>query len=134
MTNYKLIKDFGIAKKGDILTYNEHSNSYSIQHTMDNDTFFTSSYMEINPDAINTFIEEGVLIPIDTDEKAAKGKTIKEVTEYICSLLNQYAHDYEELLKEFEAGNVQPCVKVEAETVYFNLTKVLKSILKYIDE
>ena len=45
-----------------------------------------------------------------------------------------YTKDYNELMKDYNEGNVQQCVKVEAETVYHNLNKVLNSIKDLLDE
>lgn len=53
---------------------------------------------------------------------------INTTVEFIDSLLKQYEDDYKEVTQKYKEGKVQPCVKVEAETVYFNLTKVLNKI------
>ena len=53
---------------------------------------------------------------------------VSKTVEFIDTLLDTYAKDYEEMKKKADKGEVQPCVKVEAETVYYNLTKVLTKI------
>lgn len=53
---------------------------------------------------------------------------ISATVKFIDSLLNQYEDDYKEVMQKYKEGKVQPCVKVEAETVYFNLTKVLNKV------
>ena len=49
-------------------------------------------------------------------------------------MIDTYTKDYNELMKDYNEGNVQQCVKVEAETVYHNLNKVLNSIKDLLDE
>ena len=41
-----------------------------------------------------------------------------------------FEKDHKKVIEDYEAGKVQPCVKVEADTVYFNMIKVLKEIEK----
>ena len=49
-------------------------------------------------------------------------------------LLEQYENDHNELVEQYNEGEVPQCVKVEADTVYFNMTKVLKHIQGLINE
>lgn len=53
---------------------------------------------------------------------------INNTVKLIDTLINQYENDYKEVIENYEAGKVHPCVKVEAETVYYNLNKVLTKI------
>ena len=57
-----------------------------------------------------------------------KNDKINATVGFIDSLLKQYEDDYEEVMQKYKEGKIQPCVKVEAETVYFNLTKVLNKV------
>ena len=59
------------------------------------------------------------------DQKEDK---INSTVEFIDKLLDQYEKDYKEVMDKYNEGNIQPCVKVEAETVYYNLTKVLNKV------
>ena len=59
---------------------------------------------------------------------------LEKVKEYVNTLIDTYTKDYNELMKDYNEGNVQQCVKVEAETVYHNLNKVLNSIKDLLDE
>ena len=54
--------------------------------------------------------------------------------EYIDILIDTYEKDHKDMLEAFENGDVQPCVKVEAETVYYNMIKILNSIKDKINE
>lgn len=60
-------------------------------------------------------------------EEVEDNKSTK-VVELIDDLVNQYDKDYKEVMGKYSEGKVPPCVKLEAETVYYNLTKVLNKI------
>jgi hypothetical protein len=56
------------------------------------------------------------------------------VMNFIDEKLEQYATDHEALETQYNEGDVPQCVKVEADTVYFNLIKVLNKIKDIIHE
>ena len=64
----------------------------------------------------------------DTEPSSEANETINKTVELIDKLLDTYANDYKEMKDKADKGEVQPCVKVEAETVYYNLNKVLTKI------
>ena len=59
---------------------------------------------------------------------------LKEVLNFIDEKIEQYASDHEALTAQYNEGDVPQCVKVEADTVYFNLIKVLNKIKEIIHE
>lgn len=127
MEGYKVIKDFSFAEKGDVFTKVEDLNLWELQKSevvSDTETYtsmaFDSSTMEelANKDYVIWYSEEAQ----------------KSVGEYVNTLIDTYTKDYNELMKDYNEGNVQQCVKVEAETVYHNLNKVLNSIKDLLDE
>lgn len=131
MEGYKVIKDFSFAEKGDVFTKVEDLNLWELQKSevvSDTETYtsmaFDSSTMEelANKDYVIWYSEEA---QEGVDEK---------VKEYVNTLIDTYTKDYNELMKDYNEGNVQQCVKVEAETVYHNLNKVLNSIKDLLDE
>ena len=77
--------------------------------------------MSISDDIADLYVEEGYLEEVE-DNKSTK------VVELIDDLVNQYDKDYKEVMGKYSEGKVPPCVKLEAETVYYNLTKVLNKI------
>lgn len=130
MEGYKVIKDFSFAEKGDVFTKVEDLNLWELQKSevvSDTETYtsmaFDSSTMEelANKDYVIWYSEEAQ----EDDEK---------VKEYVNTLIDTYTKDYNELMKDYNEGNVQQCVKVEAETVYHNLNKVLNRIKDLLDE
>lgn len=116
---YTFKKDFGFFKANDVLTWDEDLNAFTMDVKEDNS--FRSAM--IDDHTVEGLYEEGILTMVDP-----KNDKIDATIEFIDSLLKQYEDDYEEVMQKYKEGKVQPCVKVEAETVYFNLTKVLNKV------
>lgn len=150
MEGYKVIKDFSFAEKGDVFTKVEDLNLWELQKSevvSDTETYtsmaFDSSTMEelANKDYVIWYSEE---VEKDNNEEVEKDNNedececccdkLEKVKEYVNTLIDTYTKDYNELMKDYNEGNVQQCVKVEAETVYHNLNKVLNSIKDLLDE
>lgn len=75
--------------------------------------------------------DDCIPVPDDTEyikdlEKAATLRT--QTIGFIEGLLDTYAKDAEDVLKEYKEANVPECVKVEALTVYENLRIVLEKV------
>lgn len=149
---YKVIKEFGNAKKGDIFKevvdediFMNPCQVYVMERTEGEDNISDSKEhymkswisMELSKEMVDAYVKSGFLLPEDNEKKEDKVSETDKLTDvsvYVDMLIDTYNHDYNNLLKDFEAGNVQPCVKVEAETVYHNLIKVLNSIKAKINE
>lgn len=136
MKNYKVIKPFNNAVKGDIFfcdpEYDE--NVYQLERNEVNDGIQSTVYMEISKDIIDEFVKQGYLVECNEEDTDTEDSQLSKVLDYVESLINQYTEDYNNMLKSFEDGDIQPCVKVEAETVYYNLNKVLNAIKDKIHE
>lgn len=117
---YTFKKDFGFFKANDVLTWNEDVDAF----TMDVEEGNSFRSAMIDERTVEDLRSEGLLVA-NTEPKNDK---INTTIEFIDSLLKQYEDDYKEVTQKYKEGKVQPCVKVEAETVYFNLTKVLNKI------
>lgn len=128
MKEYKVIKEFGSAKKGDVLEFNEETELYSFDINEENN----SRYMAMDEECAESFVESGMLLCSD-DENKWETK-LKRVHSAIDTLLAQYKKDNEDMLEEYSIGSIPTCVKVEAETVYHNLTTVLNKIKSIINE
>lgn len=116
---YTFKKDFGFFKANDVLTWDEDLNAFTMDVKEDNG--FRSAMIDAN--TAEDLYEEGLLTKVKPNIDK-----ISATVKFIDSLLNQYEDDYKEVTQKYKEGKVQPCVKVEAETVYFNLTKVLNKI------
>lgn len=142
MEGYKVIKDFSFAEKGDVFTKVEDLNLWELQKSeviSDTETYtsmvFDSSTMEelANKDYVIWYGEEAEEND-NEDECECRCDKLEKVKEYVNTLIDTYTKDYNELMKYYNEGNVQQCVKVEAEAVYHNLNKVLNSIKDLLDE
>lgn len=116
---YTFKKDFGFFKANDVLTWDEDLNAFTMDVKEDNS--FRSAM--IDEHTVEGLYEEGLLTMVEP-----KNDKINATVGFIDSLLKQYEDDYEEVMQKYKEGKIQPCVKVEAETVYFNLTKVLNKV------
>lgn len=117
---YIFKKDFGFFKANDVLTWNEDIDAF----TMDVEEGNSFRSAMIDERTVEDLRLEGLL---EANAEPENDK-INTTVEFIDSLLKQYEDDYKEVTQKYKEGKVQPCVKVEAETVYFNLTKVLNKI------
>lgn len=136
MKTYKVIKNFNYAIKGDIFYCNPDydENVYILERNEITDKVQSSVYMEISKDIIYEFVKQGYLVECNEEDTYTEDDGLTEVLNYVNKLIEQYTTDYNNLLKSFEEGDIQSCVKVEAETVYYNLNKVLNSIKDKINE
>lgn len=115
---YKVIKEFGSAKKGDVLVMDE-TGLVSFDITEGS----SSRAMSMDCDTADDLCEKGYLLELDdTDDK------ISSTVEFIDNLLDTYKSNMQETNEKADKGEIQPCVKLEAETVYYNLNKVLNKI------
>lgn len=117
---YTFKKDFGFFKANDVLTWNEDIDAFTMD--VEDGNSFRSAM--IDERTVEDLRLEGLLVANAEPENDKINTTV----EFIDSLLKQYEDDYKEVTQKYKEGKVQPCVKVEAETVYFNLTKVLNKI------
>lgn len=117
---YTFKKDFGFFKANDVLTWNEDIDAFTMD-VKDGNSFRSAM---IDERTVEDLRLEGLLVANDEPENDKINTTV----EFIDSLLKQYEDDYEEVMQKYKEGKIQSCVKVEAETVYFNLTKVLNKV------
>lgn len=119
---YKVIKEFGCAKKGDILTNNaEDPEVFSLEVEEDN----SYRYMSISDDIADCYCEDGYLMAVG---ELSDEQVIKRTVALIDELTKQYKLDYEEAEKKADKSELPAAMLVEARTVYFNLTKVLNKV------
>lgn len=129
---YKVTKAFDEFEKGDVFVGNENG-GYEFREISEKPGYREETIIEVNKEYIDEMVEEGYLTLIEEDSCGCCDK-LEKVKLLVDTLLDTYKEDYENLLKAFEQGDVQQCVKVEAETVYYNLNKVLTRIKQEIDE
>ena len=134
---YKVIENFGVAQKGDVLKTDDYGLvSFNITNTNDHGEYTRS--MSIDVDTADWLVEEGKLEKVEEDEicntECMRNK-IQYTVGLIDGLLEKYKQNNEEVNEKANNGEIPPCVKVEADTVYYNLNKVLNRIKKeLVDE
>ena len=136
MKQYKVIKEFGCAQKGDILHENEEG-IFELSMECDCSDCHCSRSICISSDIADTLALAGYLVEVEEDEvtpTCPSEEKLEAVLEFIEEKIEQYAADHEALTAQYNEGDVPQCVKVEADTVYFNLIKVLSKIKEIIHE
>ena len=126
---YRVIKEFGSAKRGDVLE-SDNSGFVSFDVTEKSGRSEYTRAMTLDVDTAECMVEDGYLERV-TDECCCGEcpcKKIEDTVELIDTLIEQYDKDHKDTLEKAEKGEIPPCVKVEAETVYYNLNKVLNKI------
>lgn len=131
MKQYKIIKEFGCAQKGDVLKENEEG-LFELSVECDCNDMYCSRSICISSDIANTLAHAGYLE--EFEEMEAEDARIVKVLEFCEEKIEQYAADHEALTAQYNEGEVPQCVKVEADTVYFNLIKILNKIKDIINE
>ena len=138
MEGYKVIKEFSFAEKGDVFTKVEDLNLWELQKSETKPEMETYTSMAFDSSTMDELAKKDYVIWFSEDKNDCCicdcCDKLEEVKEYVNTLIDTYTKDYNELMKDYNEGNVQQCVKVEAETVYHNLNKVLNSIKDLLDE
>lgn len=142
MEGYKVIKEFSFAEKGDVFTKVEDLDLWELQKSETKPEMETYTSMAFDSSTMDELAKKDYVIWFseeaeeddNEDECERCCDKLEKVKEYINTLIDTYTKDYNELMKDYNEGNVQQCVKVEAETVYHNLNKVLNSIKDLLDE
>jgi hypothetical protein len=135
MKNYKVIKEFASAQKGDMLTYNEDTNLYEFSMTTENDNEKCSRYMCMDEETAEEFVESGNLLVIeDENEELSAIDKLCALSDLVDTLEAQYKKDHDALVEAYNNQEIPTCVKVEADTVYFNMNQILKKVKEIINE
>lgn len=135
MKNYKVIKEFASAQKGDMLTYNEDTNLYEFSMTTENDSEKCSRYICMDEETAEEFVESGNLLVIeDENEELSAIDKLCALSDLVDTLEAQYKKDHDALVEAHNNQEIPTCVKVEADTVYFNMNQILKKVKEIINE
>ena len=135
MKNYKVIKEFASAQKGDMLTYNEDTNLDEFSMTTENDNEKCSRYICMDEETAEEFVESGNLLVIeDENEELSAIDKLCALSDLVDTLEAQYKKDHDALVEAYNNQEIPTCVKVEADTVYFNMNQILKKVKEIINE
>lgn len=130
---YKVIKEFGCAQKGDVLHENEEG-LFELNVECDCSDCYSSRSICISSDIAATLALAGYLEEFEEMVVSIAEDKLSEVLNFVEEKIEQYTADHEALTEQYNEGDVPQCVKVEADTVYFNLFKVLNKIKDIINE
>lgn len=133
MKTYKVIKEFGCAQKGDVL-YENKEGLFELNVECDCNDCYSSRSICISSDIADTLAHAGYLEEDDVTPTCPSEEKLEAVLAFIEEKIEQYTADHEALTAQYNEGDVPQCVKVEADTVYFNLIKVLNKIKEIIHE
>ena len=123
---YKVVKEFDSMKKGEILNNKEDVDIFTFEEETDNSYRFISYSSNIIAD----LLDKGYLVEVneETTESSELEDLICKVIDEIDSLIEQYEKDNQEVTEKVANNELPYCVKVEADAVHANLTKVLTHI------
>lgn len=133
MKTFKVIKEFGCAQKGDVLHENEEG-LFELNVECDCSDCYSSRSICISSDIADTLATAGYLEEFEEMVVSIAEDKLSEVLNFVEEKIEQYTADHEALTAQYNEGDVPQCVKVEADTVYFNLIKVLNKIKDIIHE
>lgn len=127
---YKVVNDFGSLVKGDVIE--ERNGNYVFEERVNIDGFTSYRYAEFDKEAIDEEVNEGNLIELQEIDPfySENDKRVEDTLALLDTLDKKYCDDYNKLMEEYKQGNVPSCLKVEAETVYENLGKLVNTIKK----
>lgn len=125
---YKVVKDFGTLRKGDIIKNDEiNEGIFTFVEDLNENGTRLYRYAEFDKEAIDEEVEAGNIILLK-DDLGKYDKAWADTMNLLNTLDNKYKQDCDNLMKEYEEGDVPTCLKVEAETVYENLGKLVNVI------
>lgn len=128
---YKVVEDFGSLIKGDILE--QRGDVYVLEERINIDGYTSYRYAEFDKEALDEEINTGRIIIIEDEPVDENAKKLNDVIDLLNELDKKYYEDYTRLMEEYENGDVPTCLKVEAETVYENLGKLVNAIRKTLN-
>lgn len=128
---YKVVEDFGFLIKGDILE--QRGDVYVLEERINIDGYTSYRYAEFDKEALDEEVNSGRIITIEDEPVDENVKRLNDTIDLLNELDKKYYEDYNKLMEEYEKGDVPTCLKVEAETVYENLGKLVNAIRKTLE-
>lgn len=150
---YRVVKPFGVAKEGDIFTYNEEYNNYEMNiETIEEENGFSYSsrrVMSIDLNTVNIYEQAGLITSNDNKDSYCDEddydkydkecnityyEKLQKIQETIDGLKIAYIDNNKQIDEAYANKEIPACVKVEANTVHYNLMKLIGKIQEIIDE
>lgn len=133
-TKYKVIKPFACANVNDFFTYDKETDMYNMSFEHSNEDTYYSKNMSISSKIILNYVSAGLIVPIEEEKVDTNPDKVKKLYTEIKRLQNKYNQRNKVVEEKYEAGKMPTCQKVEHDTVYFNLMKVLNKFESIINE
>ena len=137
---YKVIKPFGCAEVGDIFAFDKETDSYcmTFENSNENEKVFRQMY--VDPNTMWDYLALGIVEQVE--DKKVKSPTKAERDDAKLALLDAtikelketYTRRNEKIQKKYNAGKIPTCQKVEHDTVYFNMMKLLNKFESILNE
>lgn len=134
ITEYKVIKPFGCAEVDDVFSYNKENENFIMSSEKTTDNTYSAKSMIISANVIDNYVKAGLLSPTKEDKIDNNSDKVKKLYTEIKRLQNKYNQRNKVVEEKYEAGKMPTCQKVEHDTVYFNLMKVLNKFESIINE
>lgn len=138
---YKVIKPFGCAKIGDIFNFDSDDKEFVMEDTKTTKKGTNSRFMSINEEYVDTLVKGGNLEPYGSEVTEQEEEMLPTIAElklialeaFINDCKTKYESNLDKVRKDFEEGKIQPCLKLESETVNQNLLKLINAIQQILD-
>ena len=142
-TEYKVVKPIGCAKRDDIFK-TEDGIEYVMESTNSNDKYTNSRYMMITANYVLELLNGGNLKEwgeeiedeTNTDEEYIPSNAelkLIALEAFLDDCTKKYQDNIQKVNEDYKNGKIQPCVKVESETVNYNLLKFIKAVKQILD-
>ena len=125
MKEYRVIRNFEVAKVGDIFGEVEPG-VYRMSKAEKVPGRLSERAMTIDQEIADSLVENDFLQEIVEEKHSI-------TLDMINDLLKNYDQDFKDTITKYENKEIPTCVKVEAETVYYNLNKVLNRIKESLE-
>ena len=133
-TEYKVIKPFSCAEIDDIFVFDKDNDKFNMDSEKSTKNTYVKKTMSISANMIDNYVKAGLITPTKEDKIDNNSDKVKKLYTEIKRLQNKYNQRNKVVEEKYEAGKMPTCQKVEHDTVYFNLMKVLNKFESIINE
>lgn len=135
---YRVIQDFNHLKADSVLNLEEGVYVYTEECDDTDNGYYSKQCVTISPEVADEYARAGILEAVEDQKReccdCAVNNKLKSIATLIKQLKNTYNQRKENVEKKYSEGKIQTCVKVEHDTVYYNLMKLLNKFEEIINE
>lgn len=132
--SYMATEDFSLLFKGDVITLDngKYTLSKEDNYSDSNCVSHCSRSLSLSKEIVEDYVKSGLLEPVTKNDNSSD--KLNKITSLIKQLKKKYDRRNEVVENKYNNGEIPTCVKVEHDTVYFNLTKLLNKIESIVNE